>query len=110
MVAVIMSCNWASAAMRAWRDTVASGDLSLVPDLGPRIEWAPCWVDTLSIRVARSWACDDLSLSSSTCLLYTSDAADEEDSVDLGGRRIIKKKKKEKDQSKNKMIVITNNN
>eukprot|EP00658_Telonema_sp_P-2_P060436 TRINITY_DN4934_c0_g1_i5.p1 TRINITY_DN4934_c0_g1~~TRINITY_DN4934_c0_g1_i5.p1 ORF type:complete len:774 (-),score=160.23 TRINITY_DN4934_c0_g1_i5:79-2400(-) len=28
------------------------------------------------------------------CLLYTSDAADEEDSVDLGGRRIIKKKKK----------------
>eukprot|EP00658_Telonema_sp_P-2_P067983 TRINITY_DN56920_c0_g1_i1.p2 TRINITY_DN56920_c0_g1~~TRINITY_DN56920_c0_g1_i1.p2 ORF type:complete len:140 (+),score=32.25 TRINITY_DN56920_c0_g1_i1:440-859(+) len=28
-----------------------------------------------------------------TCLLYTSDAADEEDSVDLGGRRSIKKKK-----------------
>eukprot|EP00656_Telonema_subtile_P029641 TRINITY_DN3272_c0_g1_i1.p1 TRINITY_DN3272_c0_g1~~TRINITY_DN3272_c0_g1_i1.p1 ORF type:complete len:141 (+),score=41.62 TRINITY_DN3272_c0_g1_i1:96-518(+) len=27
-----------------------------------------------------------------TCLLYTSDAADEEDSVDLGGRRVIKKK------------------
>ena len=27
------------------------------------------------------------------CLLYTSDAADEEDSVDLGGRRIIKKNK-----------------
>eukprot|EP00656_Telonema_subtile_P009618 TRINITY_DN14530_c0_g1_i3.p1 TRINITY_DN14530_c0_g1~~TRINITY_DN14530_c0_g1_i3.p1 ORF type:complete len:486 (-),score=162.06 TRINITY_DN14530_c0_g1_i3:75-1532(-) len=26
------------------------------------------------------------------CLLYTSDAADEEDSVDLGGRRIIQKK------------------
>src|SRR5664279_4016663 len=26
-----------------------------------------------------------------TCLLYTSDAADEEDSVDLGGRRINKK-------------------
>src|SRR5678816_3668920 len=32
---------------------------------------------------------------SSTCLLYTSDAADERSSVDLGGRRIIKKKKKE---------------
>src|SRR5664279_2883641 len=30
---------------------------------------------------------------SCNCLLYTSDAADEEDSVDLGGRRIIKKKK-----------------
>ena len=32
------------------------------------------------------------------CLLYTSDAADERSSVDLGGRRIIKKKK----QNKNK--------
>ena len=29
---------------------------------------------------------------SNTCLLYTSDAADERSSVDLGGRRIIKKK------------------
>ena len=29
----------------------------------------------------------------SGCLLYTSDAADEEDSVDLGGRRNINKKK-----------------
>ena len=32
---------------------------------------------------------------SSICLLYTSDAADERSSVDLGGRRIIKKKKKQ---------------
>src|SRR5678816_3370150 len=31
-----------------------------------------------------------------SCLLYTSDAADERSSVDLGGRRIIKKKKKKK--------------
>ena len=29
---------------------------------------------------------------SNGCLLYTSDAADERSSVDLGGRRIIKKK------------------
>ena len=29
-----------------------------------------------------------------TCLLYTSDAADERSSVDLGGRGIIKKKTK----------------
>ena len=29
------------------------------------------------------------------CLLYTSDAADERSSVDLGGRRIIKKKKRQ---------------
>ncbi len=34
---------------------------------------------------------------------YThSDAADEEDSVDLGGRRIIKKKKKKKNKNKQK--------
>mgnify|MGYP003379899277 CR=1 FL=1 len=32
------------------------------------------------------------------CLLYTSDAADERSSVDLGGRRIIKKKKNKKTQ------------
>ena len=34
------------------------------------------------------------------CLLYTSDAADERSSVDLGGRRIIKKKKREKKKKK----------
>ena len=34
-----------------------------------------------------------LSAERSACLLYTSDAADERSSVDLGGRRIIKKKK-----------------
>ena len=33
-----------------------------------------------------------------SCLLYTSDAADERSSVDLGGRRIIKKKKTMEDQ------------
>ena len=31
-------------------------------------------------------------LRATRCLLYTSDAADERSSVDLGGRRIIKKK------------------
>ena len=33
-------------------------------------------------------------VNSKGCLLYTSDAADERSSVDLGGSRIIKKKKK----------------
>ena len=32
-----------------------------------------------------------------SCLLYTSDAADERSSVDLGGRRIIKKKTEHND-------------
>ena len=36
----------------------------------------------------------------SICLLYTSDAADERSSVDLGGRRIIKKKKNNNAQQK----------
>ena len=37
------------------------------------------------------------------CLLYTSDAADERSSVDLGGRRIIKQKTKtKKTKTKNK--------
>ena len=35
-----------------------------------------------------------------SCLLYTSDAADERSSVDLGGRRIIKQKKEEKKNKK----------
>ena len=38
----------------------------------------------------------DRALCICTCLLYTSDAADERSSVDLGGRRIIQKKKNKK--------------
>ena len=48
----------------------------------------------LSIR----WSFESTSDRSRTCLLYTSDAADERSSVDLGGRRIINKKKKKKQQ------------
>ena len=36
-----------------------------------------------------------------TCLLYTSDAADERSSVDLGGSRIIKKTKNKKKKKRN---------
>ena len=36
-----------------------------------------------------------LTTPSTVCLLYTSDAADERSSVDLGGRRIIKQKNKQ---------------
>ena len=41
---------------------------------------------------------DKLYAHATTCLLYTSDAADERSSVDLGGRRIIKKKKQDIDK------------
>src|SRR5665648_28275 len=54
------------------------------------------------LSVWRSLACRDSCAgvegerkgTAGACLLYTSDAADEEDSVDLGGRRITKKKRR----------------
>ena len=40
-----------------------------------------------------------------SCLLYTSDAADERSSVDLGGRRTIKKKNM---QNISRMVLLSN--
>eukprot|EP00658_Telonema_sp_P-2_P018058 TRINITY_DN1706_c0_g1_i2.p1 TRINITY_DN1706_c0_g1~~TRINITY_DN1706_c0_g1_i2.p1 ORF type:complete len:138 (-),score=26.85 TRINITY_DN1706_c0_g1_i2:90-503(-) len=57
-------------------------------DMGGLVWWLGDIEDTMAVIVRIPVLCVD------TCLLYTSDAADEEDSVDLGGRRIIKKKKK----------------
>ena len=45
--------------------------------------------DGVHVLDVREWE----NYSKGSCLLYTSDAADEEDSLDLGGRRIIKQKK-----------------
>ena len=61
-----------------------------------------------SISIAR----EDIVSRNSICLLYTSDAADERSSVDLGGRRIItKKKKKETINNRNRIAKeITLNN
>src|SRR5664280_1700761 len=50
---------------------------------------------TPSVVTTNARGSDSRLLRNCSCLLYTSDAADEEDSVDLGGRRIIKKKKEE---------------
>ena len=44
------------------------------------------------------------------CLLYTSDAADERSSVDLGGRRIIKKKKNNIQKNRKKKKKTANGN
>ena len=50
-------------------------------------------VQTQRIIAYAYWAISAISLGVIIlCLLYTSDAADERSSVDLGGRRIIKKK------------------
>ena len=53
-----------------------------------------CWLLAYSANGSRHFLSEpDGSDLSVDCLLYTSDAADERSSVDLGGRRIIKKKK-----------------
>ena len=58
----------------------------------------------LNLRLAGMEAVEaDSAEAALPCLLYTSDAADEEDSVDLGGSWIIKKKKKEEDEGGNEV-------
>ena len=56
--------------------------------------------DSAILAAALAIGCDRVY----TCLLYTSDAADERSSVDLGGRRIIKKKKKNEDRRRRRSI------
>ena len=53
-------------------------------------------------KIENTWKMEDMYSSDQAmdCLLYTSDAADEEDSVDLGGRRINKKKNRIKEKKK----------
>ena len=50
------------------------------------------WFMPIAVELKRVLK-DDGTFILNICLLYTSDAADERSSVDLGGRRIIKKKK-----------------
>ena len=77
------------------RDLVRSRGLG---DVYKRQVWIRCLVvmatifSTAATSVTRFMAPPEVTLSL-VCLLYTSDAADERSSVDLGGRRIIKKKK-----------------
>src|SRR5664279_3225082 len=62
----------------------------LVDKFGPKI-----MICGSGVLVAIAWVVNSMADSLFllyVCLLYTSDAADEEDRVDLGGRRIIKKK------------------
>ena len=54
---------------------------------------AVCWYGIHDVRTENVPDPIMVSPRDMICLLYTSDAADERSSVDLGGRRIIKKKK-----------------
>src|SRR5665811_1213398 len=68
----------------------------------PYSEFAEIWCDIFAEKREVTGLLDeigkhaDLVLLSNTCLLYTSDAADDLTRVDLGGRRIIKKKNNKK--------------
>ena len=66
----------------------AIGEEQLLEKMATYYEVAPD-----ELRWRQNWPRKGLT---SACLLYTSDAADERSSVDLGGRRIIKKKKRVK--------------
>ena len=65
------------------------------PDNGPdKIDFDALWNKALVPLIAEL-GYEPVRADQDTCLLYTSDAADERSSVDLGGRRIIKKKNTE---------------
>ena len=76
------------------RDLVRSRGLGDVYKRHSAIRALPCpseaWVVAASRRTASCRGAERPERNA--CLLYTSDAADERSSVDLGGRRIIKKK------------------
>ena len=49
----------------------------------------------MEAAIQQLWRPATTEMNGNSCLLYTSDAADEEDSGDIGGRGILKKKTKE---------------
>ena len=76
------------------RDLVRSRGLGDVyKRQGPQRGFQPQFVDDVAqYRCRGGQVVAYLGVVLAACLLYTSDAADERSSVDLGGRRIIKKK------------------
>ena len=78
------------------RDLVRSRGLGDVYKRQDRLGAAPrlCQCGALALAGVADPAADFADTGFLPCLLYTSDAADERSSVDLGGRRIIQKKNK----------------
>ena len=93
-----MCCLFFFQAEDGIRDLVRSRGLG---DVYKRQELAEHCVESRVVGAGKALLADDADSAGSIllgerCLLYTSDAADERSSVDLGGRRIIKKKKQRK--------------
>src|SRR5678815_3890052 len=74
--------------------TVYQSGMPVAPVPGPRYPCGLCLPPRHAPFAAlpHPALCAPTAVPRRTCLLYTSDAADERSSVDLGGRRIIKKK------------------
>src|SRR5664279_6544853 len=70
-------------ALQPWRAAAHLRELLMACGVLPTLDKQICSFER--------WLVGHLAGIENPCLLYTSDAADEEDSVDLGGRRIIKK-------------------
>ena len=86
------------------RDLVRSRGLGDVYKRQPLMSSGKGGMSGADVRMGTIYAKPETSFNNfwhNSCLLYTSDAADERSSVDLGGRRIIKKKKniKQRDAS-----------
>src|SRR5665648_77008 len=93
LVLIVLSVQyWAKAqSLEAYVDTfklnnIRTRDICVVPDPVVKVYYmvgpGRGGVNMRTSKDLLHWS------ASKTCLLYTSDAADEEDSVDLGGRRI----------------------
>ena len=70
-----------AAAQAKWQKYIGEGELVVIPSPYRHL-----------VAPIREYVIGLLEANPGACLLYTSDAADERSSVDLGGRRIIKKK------------------
>ena len=62
----------------------------------PSLRFDQCAIEQRSLHTTQREMLKIGSNAPEICLLYTSDAADERSSVDLGGRRIIKNKKRKR--------------
>ena len=77
-----MSIDHAISAVRSGIDLIKTSDQRMSIQVGFCFCFAAAVVAVVGASAVRCYGC--------SCLLYTSDAADETYCVDLGGRRIIK--------------------